>query len=81
MAVDLAELERAMVGAKNQPLLTSATAARSVAVREQVRTDRWWRYSGPLDERNAPICRFLHGKIFDRETPEGRRWLPPVHIN
>lgn len=76
---DRAELERRMEGAKNAPLLTSASVARGAA--NLPREGRYWQFAGPNDANTSALCRYLLGKVFDRDNPDDRRWLPPIHIN
>lgn len=79
---DRAELERRMEGAKNAPLLTSATVARGAANLPLVDgASRYWQFAGPNDAETSALCRYLLGKVFDRTNPDDWRWLPPVHIN
>ena len=82
MPIDRAELERRIARAKNAPLLTSATVARSAAnLPLEDGENRYWQFAGPNDADTSALCRWLLGKVFDRTNPDDQRWLPPVHIN
>lgn len=76
-----AELQAALAGMINTPLLVGTSVATAISQASASLDRRYWRYVGPRDEGMRPICRHLWHQVFDRENSDHQKWLPPVGIN